>query len=259
MSDAGIKPIYLLLLLFIASSCVSKKQVRYFNKPDKGDLKSDTLINIPIDRRIQTYDKIRVKVISVDPNTAQIFNIVDIRNETNEFTINLNSFEVDAEGYIDFPFVGRIYILNKTLPEARESLLDALSEYVSDVELILSFVNNKITVMGEVRRAGTYFFYDSRVTIFEAISYAGGILDYGRKDNVSLIRNIGDTVITRTVNLTDTEIIASDDYILKPGDILVVHPIDTKYRRMRDYAFVNTLLQSITTTIAVISIILTLF
>lgn len=249
--------IYLSVLTAVFSSCVPQNQLTYLGKPNKTFLANDTIYNPTKDRRIQIHDKLRIEVISVDPRTSQIFNAGQ-SNFMNEFVITLNSYEVDMNGNIDFPFIGKLYVYNKTLSEARLILMDALNQYVSDVEITMRFVNNKITVLGEVNRPGTSYYYDRRIPVFEAISNAGGIKDYGRKDNISLIKNVGDSIMTYTIDLTDTKLLKSDLYLLSPGDILIVHPINTKHRRMRDYAFISTIFQTVTTTIAVISMVLTI-
>ena len=132
--------------------------------------------------------------------------------------------------------------------------MEELNQYVSKTEVILKFVNNKVTFLGEVNSPGIVYYYDNRITIFEAISSARGITSYARIDNITRVRNYKDSVEYKTIDLTQKDILGENDYIVQPGDIYIVHPLKNKYRRQRDYTFITTVLSSITTAIAVISL-----
>ncbi len=255
------KPLNKIHILFFSiaisllTSCVPSHQLEIFNESEIPEIKQETLNKLE-KRRIKPFDKLHIQVISIDEQTSKVFN-VGASNYMQESVINLHSYQVNESGKIDFPFIGAINIAGKTLSEAKETLMVELNQYVSNTELIINFVNNKISVIGEVRIPGTMFFYDEKVTILEAISRAGGISDFGRIDNITYIQNQGDSVFYRSIDLSSIEIVNQPEYFLSPGDILIVHPIKTKYRRQRDYSFISTILSTITTSVTVITLILT--
>ena len=72
----------------------------------------------------------------------------------------------------------------------------------------------RIYVTGEVRTPGAYA-YDDDMTIFTAISLAGGITAKGSNTRIS---------ITRLVNGRRQEIDAKQEDTLKPGDQVTVKP-----------------------------------
>ena len=63
-----------------------------------------------------------------------------------------------------------------------------IRSYLSNISIIVKFVNNTVAVLGEVGRPGEYTFYKDQITIFQALSFANGFSDFGNKTNVILIR-----------------------------------------------------------------------
>ncbi len=70
-----------------------------------------------------------------------------------------------------------------------------------------------MSVIGEVTRPGEYPFYKDQITIFQAISYAGGFRDFGDKTNVILVREKQDKLNYYYLDLTDKDIVSSDYYL----------------------------------------------
>ena len=50
-------------------------------------------------------------------------------------------------------------------------------------------MNFTITILGEVRSPGTFILEDEKVSLSEALGYAGDLTIQGRRDNVLLIRD----------------------------------------------------------------------
>jgi len=227
----NINQIFIILLVIsviFSSSCVPRKKLTYFQEQKKEEV-VDEYINIRPEKKIQPFDNIYVKVSSIDEKTASIF--ADQARVTGQ-DINLISYTVDQSGYINFPFVGLIYVKDLTLNEAQQKIQGEVSQYLSNVSIIVKFVNNTVAVLGEVNRPGEYTFYKDQVTILQALSFANGIADFGNKTNVTLIRESQNKINYYNLDLTNKDIVASEYYYIIPNDIIVVKPVRQKYRNL---------------------------
>ena len=157
---------------------------------------------------------------------------------------------VDDKGYINFPFIGTIQVKDLTINEAKAKIEKSLSVYLNNISVMVRFVGNKITILGEVNGPGEYSFYDEKITVFQAIGFAHGISNFGNKEKVTLIREKDNNIKYYNIDLTKKDIVASDFYYLLPNDIVIVNPINAKYREMRTYSL--NLLSTILSTVAVL-------
>ena len=88
-------------------------------------------------------------------------------------------YNVDAEGSITFPFVGRVDVKGKTVREIEVLLTKLLSDgYVRHPQVsveISQFRSRSIYILGEVRSPGKYLI-EGQVTLLEVIAKAGSLL-----------------------------------------------------------------------------------
>ncbi len=135
-------------------------------------------------------------------------------------------FQVQDDGSIDFPLIGRIEVLGRTQAELAALLEDRLGEgFLRDphVTVIMTERENlEVSVLGEVGRAGT-FPYVEKLTLVQAISDAGGLTELGYARRVKLTRR-GPDGIARTYEVSIKAITEgrADDILLQPGDIIFV-------------------------------------
>jgi polysaccharide export outer membrane protein len=153
------------------------------------------------------------------------------------------------------PFIGIIQVKDLTINQAREKIEKSLSIYLNNVSIIVRFISNKITVLGEVRSPGQYAFYDEKVSVFQALGFAGGSSDFGDLSSVTLVREKENVIKYFTMDLTQKNIAASEYYYLLPNDIVIINPIKAKYRGLRDYSL-NLTATVLTAISAALSIIL---
>jgi polysaccharide biosynthesis/export protein len=244
MKISHFKTVVFLSLVFLAS-CVPVEKLSYFN--DINDLE-DPGINPRTQKIIMPFDKLYINVLSIDPQTSQIFNTPDeIRYGTDNGIIG---YLVDEKGNINFPFVGNINVISLTPAQASIKIQTALNEYVSNTSITVKFVDNQVTVVGEVQRQGVYSFTHDKLNIYEAIGLGGGITRYGNRKNVILIRNVGDKIMHYRLNLGDSQIASKDTYWVLPNDVIVVEPLKAVSSSYVNVTY-STLLSTITTLLAV--------
>ncbi|MFZ1270765.1 MAG: polysaccharide biosynthesis/export family protein, partial [Bacteroidales bacterium] len=210
------------------------------------------IVNPRTQKLIKPFDKLYVRVLSIDPQTNQIFNSADeLRMGSYGSTAGLIGYLVDEDGNISFPFVGKINVMDLTTADAADKIQKALSDYVPQTSIIVKYVDNQVTVMGEVQRQGIYSFSQDKLNIYEAIGLGGGITRYGDRKKVILIRNEEGKVLHYTLNLSDSKIANKSYYYVMPNDVIVVEPlkaISTSYSNIT----YTTVLSTISTAIAVL-------
>ncbi len=239
----------LILITATLFSCVPQEKLRYVQDETTSAVKPSYNHVRPI-KRIQPYDNLYIKVLSIEAETARIFSNETVTNGPG-FDINLISYTVNDKGVIDFPFVGEIDVNNLTLKEAKEKIEKELSQYLSNTSITIKFVNSNITVLGEVKLQGEFPYFKEQINIFQAIGFAGGMTDYGDKSNITLIREYGNTIKYHNIDLTDKKVIETEYFYLQPNDIVIVEPIKTKFRNLRTFTY-STLLATATTLVTIL-------
>lgn len=238
-----------LMIVLIISSCVPQEKLKYVQDETSVEIKEIYFHDRP-EKRIKPFDNLYINVLSLDEQTARIFSNQNTSYQSGT-NLNLLSYTVSETGTIDFPFIGEINLNNLTLPEAKAKVEKDLSQYLSNTAINMKFVNSNITVLGEVRNQGEFPYFKEQINLFQALGYAGGITDYGDKSKVTLIREYDNTIKYHNLNLTDKSIVESGYYYLQPGDVLIVEPINTKFRNLRTFTY-STFLATATTLITIL-------
>ena len=99
-------------------------------------------------------------------------------------------YPVDQQGYVQFPLVGRIKASGMSVPQFTATLQSKLQRYLkySDPQVqIVNYRGNKFFIDGEVNKPGEFAINDAPVSLYSAISMAGGATATG--DSNSLVLN----------------------------------------------------------------------
>ena len=143
-------------------------------------------------------------------------------------TISGPTYIVDAAGNIDFPVVGQLNTVGKTLVEFKEELREKIKKFVINPTINIRLANFKVTVLGEVNRQGDYTISNGQATILNALGLAGDLTMYGKRDDILVIRTENGKITHGKVNLKDANLINSPYYNLKQGDAIIVSSNNTK-------------------------------
>ncbi len=226
-----------LLFLTIATalaSCTSYKNVPYLQDIEAVNVAAQQ--NVPYDARIMPKDLLTITVNTTDPEASAPFNLVTqtVLNAGSNNQLNtqaaLQQYLVDNTGKIDFPVIGTLQVGGLTKREAETMLKEKLIPYLKEEPIVtVRMINYKISVLGEVNKAGTFTISNEKVNVLEALAMAGDMTVYGIRENVKLIREdaTGKQQIY-TLDLTKSDIVLSPYYYLQQNDILYVTPNKTK-------------------------------
>ena len=217
-------------LFFLAylSACTTYKQLQYL----QGDLDSTKYSQFKVpEQRIQKGDQISIAVFSDNAAASAMFNTGSIPQVNGAMAQSAGSgvsaagnvYEVDQEGNIFFPQIGKLNVEGLT----REGMTKLLDSKLKDKLLInpyyvIRFLNLKITVFGDVGSPGVYPLVRENTNIFEALTLAGDMTFFGRRDNVLIIREKDGKRVFARLDVTKPDVFNSPYYYLQQNDIVFV-------------------------------------
>jgi polysaccharide export outer membrane protein len=135
---------------------------------------------------------------------------------------------IGADGTVNLPLVGAIKITGLTEGEAARKLISEYKKYLRNPYVAVKILNQRLFVLGEVRRPGTLLVTNGTMTLFEALASSGDITDYAKRTNIKIIRGNLRQPEIREVDLTDLNSIRYSSLILQPNDIVYVDARDSK-------------------------------
>ncbi len=216
--------IFLLLSIFIFSSCASKKDIVYL-QPDSTLLNTSYELNAP---KLQPGDILAISVTADDVRATQPFNQVSpyqgatgTIQPTNPF---IPTYTIDINGEIDFPKLGKIKVAGKTRTEAIDYLRSEIGKFIISPGISITVRNFKVTVLGEVTRPGVFTIDNDRITVLEALGLAGDLTIYGKRNDILVVREQNGQKKEFRIDLTKRESLNSPVYYLAQNDIFYVEP-----------------------------------
>lgn len=229
MRKLNLKLIFCLAVLLLAS-CTSYKKVVYLQ--DVVPIKQQD-IEQKYEVIIHNDDLLAIMVNCKNPELALPFNMPLVTYQVGRESAGQQrvlGYLVDSQGNIDFPILGKLHVEGLTRLQLTELIKTRLMEedLIKDPIVTVQFLNYKISVMGEVARPGSFSISGDRITLLEALSMAGDLTIYGRRDRVAVIR---ETDGKRTIlfhDLRSADIFQSPCYYLQQNDIVYVEPNKTK-------------------------------
>ena len=139
-----------------------------------------------------------------------------------ELTIDVT---VRPDGKISLPLIKDIQAADFTPKELSDVIFRSLKEYIYNPHVTVTVTqanSRKIFLIGNVIRPGSYMLRHD-MTVLQALSLAGGFTQFASPRDMKLIRDVGGKQESRRINyykmIKDSEV---DDYMLKPGDTIVI-------------------------------------
>ncbi|MCB7481343.1 polysaccharide biosynthesis/export family protein [Christiangramia sediminis] len=225
--------LFLFAAILALTSCVSTKQMSYLQEYEE---EADSIIQVERLRkpyRIQVGDLLSIRVKALDQELVGMFNPISEANPnaTTEQNVYFDGFTVDDHGNIRVPTMGEINVLGFTEKEVREKiekkLLEEYFKEEANIFVTVKLAGIRYTTLGEISQ-GSQVVYKEQLTIMEAIANAGGITDYGDRENVQIIRQYPQGEEVHTIDVTDIDALSSPYYYIQPNDMIVVNPLPRK-------------------------------
>lgn len=224
-------PIIVFSIILTLDSCVSSKTIPYFQNIDSISLAPSKGL---YDARIMPKDGLTITVNTTDPAASAPFNLI-VRGALSATNTSISSgygslqtYLVDNEGNIEFPVIGKIHVQGLTKNQCQDLIKSKIQPYLAETEnpiVTVRMSSFRVTITGAVSRPAVVPVSTEKMSIIEAITSAGDLSIYGKRENIILIRETetGEKEYHR-LNLNDANIINSPYYYLQQNDIIYVEP-----------------------------------
>jgi polysaccharide biosynthesis/export protein len=216
---------------------------------------------------LQVNDIVEINIKTTDPTLNLVFGAV-ANDPQNMAAMNggqgagdaffMNGYTIDEDGKVEIPLIGKLKILGSTTEQAKLMVEQEVMKFVKENEFFVRvrLGGIRFSALGEFNRSGKYTILQNRVTILEAIAFAGDLSRVAKRDEVLLVRQYPDGSQIHKINLLDRELLGSEFFFLKPNDLIYAEPM-----KVREIGAGNTLVETLTlltTSITAIALILTL-
>lgn len=235
---------YLLFIAWAAVSCSAPSQVTYFQDLRPGE--SEQKIIAATEIKVRPGDKLSIIVNSRDPQLTQLFNLPYVTQQLGQISTSkgsgsisgtsqgISGYTVDEKGMIDFPVLGKLEVAGKNREEIAAFIKGELlaKDLVKDPVVTVEYMNLCISVLGEVASPGRYSIDRDKVTLLDAISMAGDLTIYGKREKVLVLREENGVQRVYGVNLCSAEYLyTSPVYYLRQNDVVYVEPNNVRARQ----------------------------
>lgn len=205
----------LIISVFSITSCTSVENLQYFK-----DLPTSETFSLPdfkpTDRIIERGDDLNIYVNGSDSGAVKPFS-----KQSGSGTL----YKVSLEGTIDMPIIGQVVVMGKTDKEVKTILTKAISTYVKNPLVDVTFPSFRISVLGEVKSPGTYTLPYTYNTIFHALASAGDLPQTALRHNIKLFRDVNGKRTVTTIDLRDKRILTDPNlFQIMPNDVIYVQP-----------------------------------
>lgn len=225
-----IKWSFWLLGVFFLASCAAPERVLYFQDLNRG-LQEDITQNYEI--KIRQDDVLGITVSARNPELAIPFNLPAIT-----YTLEAKSagsttqlgYQVDADGTIAFPQLGKIAVEGMTRRELAQYITDQLEQkkLLQNPVVTVTFQNFKVSVLGEVKNPKVINVKSDRITVLEALAEAGDLNIQAKRDRVAVIREAEGKRTVHYLDLRSSNLLQSPYYYLQQNDVVYVEPNNAK-------------------------------
>lgn len=224
------KCLFVLLITALMSSCISNKQLIVFKTvtAETAEEINKTMKPQP-EPRVKINDALIITVSALDPEAVIPYNLPTVSYEspsssTVPTTSSFQYYTVDEQGYIDFPILGKLYVVGLRQSEVISLIEGKLQGQVVDPIVTMRFLNARVTVLGEVNSPGTYTLNNGRMTLLEALGVAGDLTQYANRSNVLITRENNGKVEFARLDLRSEEVFTSPYFYLQQNDVVYVEP-----------------------------------
>lgn len=248
------------LLIVIFSSCLSNKDIAYFQDKEETyppSREKENYESVKYEPIIQSNDILSIYVSSLSPEASSFFNTTFTKTESSNSGGGVNStavgYLVDVKGNIEMPLVGKIKVGGMTTSQATEDIKKKLEKFLLSPSVRIYFENYRVTVLGEVRLPGVYKVPNEKMTLPEVIGLAGDLTIFGKRDNIMIIREEDGKKTFAKLDLRSKDIFSSPYFYLHPNDVVYVEPNKGKTASADNFYRITPLIVSTITLLTVLA------
>jgi polysaccharide export outer membrane protein len=259
------------IMSLVLFSCVSNEKIIYMQQlEDSTGPLVESSAKYPYNTEeyfLQINDIVEISIKTTSPELNVIFGAISSDAGASNAQMGgvqgagdaffMNGFTIDDRGMVEVPLIGEVKLLGLTTKQAKELVETEVLKYVNASEFFVRvrLGGIRFSALGEFRGPGKFTILQNRVTIYEAIAFAGDLTTVAKRDEVMLIRQYPDGSQIHKINLLDRNLLGSEYYFLKPNDMIYAEPM-----KVRELGFGTNLIETLTlltTTITAVALIIT--
>ena len=247
--------LFYLALFATLGSCIPTKKLTYLQETQAAQ---DSIIQVNLQQqpyRVQVNDVLSIRVKALDQELVALFNPQTASEEGGNLGEGYyyDGFVVDRHGAIRLPTLGEVQVLGYTTEEIREiiekKLLDDYFTEEANIFVTVKLAGIKYTIGGEIGNPGVKVELVEQLSLLDAIVNSGGILEYGDRTDVLIIRQYPGGKKIHHIDMTKIDALNSPYYFIQPNDVILVNPLPQK-----SIGVGTTGLQSLTTVVSILTL-----
>ena len=230
------------IIIGLLQSCVSKKQMLYLQDLDSVNSQEITYNN----HTLQVDDILKISVGALMSEAALPYNNFTAGSvvANNIDVMKLDGYLVSQNNTINFPVLGELSVKEKTAQDLENDIKKLLVDggYLINPNVTVRLLNAKVTILGEVKRPGTFSFTENNISLLQALGLAGDLTINGSREDVVVLRRVDGVQTTTRINLTSANFLSGPYQMVKPNDVIVVNPNSAKLKTAGYVGNVSTIL-----------------
>ena len=219
-------------VVLLLGSCVTPKDTNLLQDIRKDYPMAENLINS--DYRIIPGDQLLLKIYTIDEGMKDLFSVYIETASTGTTEAgdgSNNALNVYSDGSIKIPYLGKIYVQDMTVLEAKKIIEDkfrALSSDPTRLTIDLSLQNRYFSVLGKAG-SNRVAMPTMKINIFQALALSGPIETFGDRTNVKIIRQTPNGTEVKSFDIRSKDIVDSEYYYIQPNDVIYVPQMKKKF------------------------------
>jgi polysaccharide export outer membrane protein len=177
--------------------------------------------------KIQPNDILKIEITDLNPLVAAPFNNNSGSSaDSSVEMMKLSGYLVTPKGIITMPILNEVKVTGITPSDLEVKIKRILIEegYLVNPTVLVRVLNNKFTILGEVKKPGVISFTEESVGLLDAIGMAGDLTYSGVRKDVTLIRETDGKRLVYHVDLTTASWMSNPVYRIRQNDVIVVKP-----------------------------------
>lgn len=218
-----------LFIIALAFSCSSKKDVVYLQDTNNNDIFTLEYN----DYKLDVDDILKIDILDQNLEITGLFNKnTTLSNNLNSESVIYSGYQINTEGFINFPEIGEIYAKDLSLIELKNKLRSLLidNDLLKNPIIDIKIVNSSFVALGEFNKPGRYSYVENNLNLLEAIAMAGDLTINGKRNNIKIIRKKNNTNEFNVIDITSADFINSEYFQVFPDDIILVSPNSTRVK-----------------------------
>jgi len=144
-------------------------------------------------------------------------------------SMSSNGILVNSAGYVMLPLIGKVKVAGLTQTQAADRITTQYKQYLNTPSVYVEVLNKRVFVLGEVKKPGVVKLDKEKMTLFEALAFAGDLTDDAVRNEIIILSNSQvKGMQMRKVDLTNFDTMRYASLMLRPNDIVYVQPDDWK-------------------------------